>query len=255
MSIKLWQVVLPRSRAFDLTINKTMRRFFEGLTYPDEARDSSDKTYNQLNPQLTENLVRWEEQFYLPSDGLTEQQRRDKLEAAWKMTGGESPAYLQSILRGYGFDVYVHDWWKPDAELITMTMGGEDSFMGGENAYMGAQVSEYPSAWNPQLILVPPYYPLVNKISSVTYSPVNMGSDMAFMGGDDAYMGKLVLKDSGNIYPIPSDPDKWRYFYYIAGETMPNQATVPLERKNEFEELILAIFPAHMWGGIIVEYV
>ena len=74
------------------------------------------------------------------------------------------------------------------------------------------------------------------------------------MGGENAYMGALVKLESGDYYPIPSDPIKWRGFFYIAAEEMPNSATVPLERKAEFEELILSIFPAHLWGGILVNF-
>ena len=255
MPINLWKIALPQSRAFSLIITKTMRLFYQGLSYPQYYRDLFDTTYKQLDPQATDNLVRWEEQFYLPSSGLTEQQRRDRLEATWKMTGGQSPGYLQSILRGYGFDVYVHDWWMPDEQILDLTMGGDDAFMGGENARMGAQIVEYPVPWNPNLVLVSPYYPLVNRTSVTQYAPLSMGGDDAFMNGEDSFMGSLRKTESGDFYPIPADPVRWRGFVYVAGETMPNQATVPLERKAEFEELILSIFPADKWVGVIVEYV
>ncbi|AUR89535.1 hypothetical protein NVP1124O_34 [Vibrio phage 1.124.O._10N.286.49.B1] len=255
MSINLWKIALPQSRAFSLIITKTMRLFYQGLSYPQYYRDLFDTTYKQLDPQATDSLVRWEEQFYLPSSGLTEQQRRDRLEATWKMTGGQSPGYLQSILRGYGFDVYVHDWWMLDEQILDLTMGGDDAFMGGENAFMGAQIVEYPVPWNPNDILVDPYYPLVNRTSVTQYAPLSMGGDDAFMNGEDSFMGSLRKTESGDFYPIPADPVRWRGFVYVAGETMPNQATVPLERKAEFEELILSIFPADKWVGVIVEYV
>lgn len=250
--IDLWKVVLPRSRAFSLIIDKTLRRFFGGLTYPQDFRDEADRTYNQLNPQITDSLAEWEAQFYLKDTGLTEQERRDRLDATWKMTGGQSPAYLQSVLRGFGFDVYVHDWWMDEEEQL-LVMGSNVAFMGDEFSRMGQVFTNFPSPWDPNLILVPPYYPLVNKTSSIIFSQVTMGSEVAFMG--DSFMGDITEQEMDPIYPLPSDPNKWRYFYYIAGVTMPNQATVPLSRKDEFEELILSIFPAHLWGGIIVEYV
>ncbi len=253
--INLWKTALPRSRAFSLVATKTLRKFYEGLAYPQYYRDLFDRTYKQLDPQVTDNLTRWEEQFYLPSSGLTEQQRRDRLEATWKMTGGQSPAYLQSILRGYGFDVYVHDWWMPDDQILDLTMGGDDAFMGGENAFMGAQIVEYPVPWNPNLLLVDPYYPLVNRTATTQFTPLTMGSECGFMGGEDAFMGNLVKVESGDFYPIPADPAKWRGFIYVAAEVMPNAATVPLERKAEFEELILSIFPADKWVGVIVDFV
>ena len=228
--VDLWKTALPQSRAFSLIINKTMRKFYEGLDYPQYYRDLFDKTYKEIDPQSTESLERWEDQFYLPSSGLTEQDRRDRLEATWKKTGGQSPAYLQGILRGYGFDVYVHDWWMP------LTPGGS------------------PTPWDPNTVLTPPYYPLVNRIATTNYNTINMGSENAYMGSANAYMGALVTVENADVYPVPSDPEKWRGFCYIAAETMPNAATVPLDRKKEFEELILAIFPAHLWCGIIVNF-
>jgi hypothetical protein len=255
MSLNLWKAALPQSRMFSLIITKTLRLFYQGLTYPQYYRDLFDATYKQLDPQVTDNLLRWEDQFYLPSSGLTEQERRDRLEATWKMTGGQSPAYLQSILRGYGFDVYVHDWWMPDEQILDLTMGSDDAFMGGENAFMGAQTVEYPVPWNPNDLLVSPYYPLVNRVSAVRFQPLTMGGENAHMGGDDAFMGNLVEIDDPEFYPIPSDPVKWRGFVYVAGETMPNTATVPLARQDEFEELILSIFPADKWVGVLVDFV
>lgn len=252
--INLWKVALPRSRAFSLIITKTFRKFYEGLSYPQYYRDLFDKTYKELDPQVTTQLVRWEDQFYLPSNGLTEQQRRDRLEATWKMNGGQSPAYLQSILRGYGFDVYVHDWWQPIPQETSLTMGDDDAFMGGENAFMGASIVDFPSPWDPNIVLVPPYYPLVNKVATTRYVPIRMGGEGAFMGGEDAFMGSILQTSSGDVYPIPQDATKWRGFVYVGGETMPNPAYISPDRKAEFEELILSIFPADKWVGVIVEY-
>ncbi|WFS86256.1 hypothetical protein vBVhaSMAG7_039 [Vibrio phage vB_VhaS_MAG7] len=255
MSLNLWKAALPQSRMFSLIITKTLRLFYQGLTYPQYYRDLFDTTYKQLDPQVTDNLLRWEDQFYLPSSGLTEQERRDRLEATWRMTGGQSPAYLQSILRGYGFDVYVHDWWLPDGELVNLTMGDDEAVMGGEFAVMGADLINTPVPWNPNELLISPYYPLVNRISSDRFQPLTMGSDDGFMGSDDGFMGNLVEVSSSEFYPIPADPVKWRGFVYVAGETMPNTATVPLARQDEFEELILSIFPADKWVGVLVDFV
>lgn len=253
--INLWKTVLPQSRAFSLIVTKTLRKFYESLTYPQYYRDKFDQCYKDLDPQATTLLERWEDQFYLPANGLTEQQRRDRLAATLKMTGGQSPAYLQGILRGYGFDVYVHDWWIPEEQVVSLRMGNEQAFMGGDGAFMGASTSIYPSAWDPNTLLVPPYYPLVNRTSTASYKSVTMGGDSAYMGGESAYMGAIAMTESGDHYPIPSDPIRFRGFFYIAAEEMPNTATVPLERKEELEELILAIFPAHLWGGILVDFI
>jgi hypothetical protein len=254
MSLNLWKVILPRSRAFSLTINKRLREFFDGLNFVNDFRDQADNIFNNLDPQKTQNLEEWEDQFYLRDFGLTEQERRDRLEATWKLTGGQSPGYLQSVLRSYGFDVYVHDWWQPDTQQNNLTMGTDVSFMGDQFSFMNANFGVYPSAWDPNGILTPPFYPLVNKISVKTFSPIAMGGTNIVMGDGFSFMGGEVETISSPDYPIPADPLKWRHFVYVAGEVMPNAATVPSSRKNELEELILSIFPTGEWVGMIVNY-
>lgn len=254
MSLNLWKVILPRSRAFSLTINKKLRQFFEGLNFVDDFRDQADGVFTNLDPQKTQELAKWEDQFYLRNYGLTEQERRDRLEATWKLTGGQSPAYLQAVLRSYGFDVYVHDWWQPDTQQNNLVMGSNVSFMGDQFSFMAANFGVYPAPWDPNTVLVPPYYPLVNKISSITTSFITMGGTSIVMGDGFSFMGASIPTISNLDYPIPSDPIRWRHFIYVAGEIMPNEATVPLSRKNELEELILSIFPAGKWVGMVVSY-
>ena len=82
----------------------------------EDAKDFLDGVYRDLDPQYTRELARWEKQFALPSTNLTEEQRRERLDAAWKATGGQDPTYIQETLQDAGFDVYVHEWWVPSVE-------------------------------------------------------------------------------------------------------------------------------------------
>lgn len=250
----LWKVILPRSRAFSLTINKKLRQFFEGLNFVEDFRDEADEQFDNIDPQKTNNLERWEEQFYLRNYNLTEQERRDRLQAAWLMTGGQSPSYLQSVLRARGFDVFVHDWWQPDEQENYLGMGSNVSFMGDQFSFMAANFGVYPAPWDPNAVLIPPYYPLVNKISQQSLATISMGGSLITMGDNFSFMGSTIETVASLDYPLPSDPVRWRHFIYVAGETMPNPAFVSPERKNELEELILSIFPAAKWVGMIVEY-
>lgn len=254
MALNLWKTILPKSRAFNLTIDKKLRQFFEGLSFPDDFRKQADNVFDNINPQHTQNLEKWEDQFYLRNYGLTEQERRDRLEATWKLTGGQSPAYLQSILRSYGFGVTVYDWWQEDEQQNEFTMGSNISFMGEEFAFMGANFGVYPAPHNPNDLLIPPYYPLVNKISAFTSSPISMAGTNIVMGGDMSMMGIGIETISNFDYPLPNDPKRWRHFIYVAGVNINEPAYVPLSRKDELEELILSIFPAGKWVGMIVEY-
>ena len=148
----------------------------------------------------------------------------------------------------------MHDWWQPDTQQNDLRMGTDVSFMGDQFSFMGQNFGVYPAPWDPNAILVPPYYPLVNKISSRTFSAITMGGSLLTMGDQFSFMGGSIETISSQEYPIPTDPVRWRHFIYVAGETMPNQATVPLARKIELEELILSIFPTGEWVGMIVEY-
>lgn len=111
--ISIFKHLLPRARAWRITIDKTLRQFFEGLAAAtvDDTKENFDNLYSDLDPQQTRDLPAWEAQFALPDTGLTEQERRDRLEATWEATGGQSPKYIQDTLQNAGFPVYVHEWW------------------------------------------------------------------------------------------------------------------------------------------------
>lgn len=110
--INIFKHLLPRARAWRITIDKTLRKFFEGLTgLISEPRAFFEGVWTDLDPAYTNELDQWENQFALPDTGLSDDDRRDRLDGAWKAFGGQSPRYIQDTLRGAGFDVYVHEWW------------------------------------------------------------------------------------------------------------------------------------------------
>ena len=114
--LNTYKHLLPNARAWRVTIDKTLRRFFEGLTgLPEDAKQFYDLLLCDLDPQKTRELSAWENQFGLLDYILTEQQRRDRLEATWKALGGQSPRYIQDTLQAAGFDVYVHEFFEPSA--------------------------------------------------------------------------------------------------------------------------------------------
>lgn len=221
--------LLPRARAWRLTIDKTLRQFFEGLSdAPGDARDFVDDVYDDLDPQRTRALSDWEDQFGLVAGTLTEQERRDRLAAAWKATGGQDPRYIEDTLRGAGFDVYVHEWWVPGSA--------------GPN----------PPKRNPAFAL-----------GTVTY--IQCGVAEAQCGEPEALCGN-VLTAGGYLLtnrglgsytppPVPGDSAKWPYILYIGGATFPSPADVPSARRQEFEALALQISPTQQWLGMIINYV
>lgn len=260
--------LLPTGRAWRMTVDKTLRQYFEGLASAgQDARDEVDRVASDLSPATTRELDKWEAQFALPNTGQTEAERRARLDATWKQLGGQDPRYIQDVLQAAGFDVYVHEWWEPipgrptggsinnDVTPVprdpTAVLGGESRFavLDGEPNTQDGSATAQDGATDGT-----PGYPLVNKIIIAEQTTTGDGSVAMLDGG-------LLAQDGGNVtvfkrkeYIVPTDPALWPYFLYIGGEVFPASATVPLARREEFEDLCLKICPTEQWLGILVSY-
>ena len=114
---RMFQHLLPNARAWRLTIEKTLRNFFKGLSgIGADAVIYADFVWLDIFPNTTRELDEWELQFALPDTILTEPARRSRLDAHWKALGGQDRKYIEDTLRGAGFDVHVHEWWVPGTE-------------------------------------------------------------------------------------------------------------------------------------------
>lgn len=229
--MRMFKHLLPTGRAWSLTENKNLRRLFIALdSMRGRAQDHINNAWLDLFPETTRHLDDWEAQFGLPRVTLTDKQRRGRLAAAWKDVGGQSPGYLQNILRANGFNVTLFDWWDPETL----------------------------EARNPLTVLASGYL--------VSVPGVDCGDTRSACGEDFAQCGNfeftkgypLVNKfiyDRDSIgYTVPNDPAKWPYFMYIGGENFGDLAVIPTARRYEFEALLLKIRPAHAWIGLIVRY-
>lgn len=290
--LNVFKHLLPTGRAWRLTVDKNLRSFFDGLSgAPADARTYIDDVYDDLGPDTTRELDAWEDQFALPSTQLTEAQRRARLDATWKALGGQSPRYIQDTLQAAGFDVYVHEWWTPS---VAHPAGGSvNSDVNGPLLLDGSWILDgtfflsgikTPTPKNPFTYLwdgaaprqyvgcghaeaycggdlmfadsnsTPPGYPLVNKVLESVSTAVGCGHAEAYCGGDFAACGATIQTFRQKQYVIPNDPSLFPYFLYIGGETFPDQASVPLSRRDEFEDLCLKICPLEQWLGILVDY-
>jgi hypothetical protein len=227
----LFKHLLPHAEAWTITIDKVLRQLFEG-TAPsfEDAREWFDLIWLDLFPQTTRHLTQWESQFGLTNglNILLEQDRRNRLEANWQATGGQSPYYIQTTLRAAGFDVYVYDWWS--------------------------SVGPPPVERDPALA----NYLLVNKLyTAVVDYEVGCGEPDMECGEAIAECGENngIIFDRTE-YPWPGFYDPWRkkYVYYICGPTFGSEAVVPIDRLDEFEDLVLKLSPEHLWIGMYVRY-
>tara|TARA_R110000851_G_scaffold201680_1_gene352890 strand:+ start:97 stop:912 length:816 start_codon:yes stop_codon:yes gene_type:complete len=261
--------LLPSARAWRLTVDKKLRQFFRGLSgVGDDAKTFIDDVWLDVFPQSTRELDRWDKQFGLPDTGITGQQRRDRLGAAWKALGGQSPRYIQDTLQGNGFNVFVHEWWVPGTEpppgvkqcvtprnprlvlreeftgVALLVECGEAVVQCGEAV---AQAGES---------LSPRGYPLVNKVFVSTPDILPLcGEVLAAAGEPTSTCGNYsAFREGPREYLVPNDPSKWPYFLYIGAETFGDLAQVDSKRRDEFEALCLKICPTQQWLGILVDY-
>lgn len=263
--------LLPNARAWRITVDKTLREFFEGLTgVGEDVQSFYDGIFSDLDPQQTRQLVAFEQQFALPDTGLNEQERRDRLDAAWKALGGQDPRYIQDTLQAAGFNVYVHEWWEPIGGRpnggsinfdVTPVLRNPLTYLddgasgvpwlmydGTDDAQDGDAVSQDGSSNTPA------GYPLVNKLLNVVDTVIGDGSEIMQDGGIKAQDSGIIVIYSEKQYIIPVDAAKWPYFLYIGGQTFPDTTTVSLSRRDEFEDLCLKICPTEQWLGILVIY-
>lgn len=269
MFLNIFKHLLPQAKAWNLTINKRLREFIDGLSQTgDSIATFFDSLWLELFPATTGELTAWEKQFGLRDTGLTTQERRDRLDAAWQALGGQSPRYIQDTLQANGFDVYVHEWWVPGTEpapgvkacvaprnptLYLRRVTGPSAYIvecGELVAECGEVVAEAGNSVDPT------GYPLVNKVFVSTPDLITLcGEAVAECGEAEALCGNyIVFTEALREYIIPDDSTKWPYFLYIGGAVFGELARVDPKRREEFEDLCLKICPAQNWIGVIVEY-
>jgi len=262
MFLRIYQHLLPKAKAWQLTIDKQLRQFFDGLTEPlgDDTKEFIDLVFDDIDPQKTRELDAWETQFGLNGTDLTEQERRDRLVATWQALGGQDPRYIQDTLQAAGFDVYVHEWWQlpvvgspvPKNPLLVLNDGANPL------QYIANCGAQEANCGNPEAVCgatnQPTGFPLVNKLLEALMTAV-CGAQAMNCGNSEAGCGATSPTYTPKRYVVPNDVDRWPFFLYIGGQTYPNKATVPATRKNEFETLCLKICPTQNWLGMLIDYV
>ncbi len=236
---RLFQHLLPRSRAWATTTTKTLRQFFEGLAgAPTDAKTFIDQVLEDAFPDTTRELPTWETQMGLTGQG-TDTQRRALLSAEWKAPTGQSPAFLESVLATAGFTAYVYPWWESTNPYVPRD----------PRAYTGEPViGTYQCA--------APDYPDGQDVCSLrvdaTGSPLEQPQCDAFLQNDPGYLVNLDLTRQAPPR-IPDDPSKWRHFVYVAGATFPEPAIIPADQLEEFKRQLLKRFPTEAWIVYITE--
>jgi hypothetical protein len=237
--LRLIEHLLPRSIAWTLQpgphegrIGKRLRQYFEGLAgLPHDIRIFIDRVLLDVFPDTTRELAAWETQFGLRPGG-SEPERRAKLEQAWSMSGGQSPDYIQRTIQDAGFtDVFVHEWWASGPPYVARN---PFDYIG--ELLIGTYQCEGSTPW--ECFDPAPGQPLAPHCDDTLVS-------------DPGYIVNLDLTRRAPP-PMPTDPARWPYVLYLAGETFPDPALVPASRVAELKELILRVKPTQQWIVLII---
>lgn len=229
----LFQHLLPRALAWRTTIATNLRRYIEGLAaFAADVRTFIDLVYLDLFPLSTRELPSWELQFALLGTG-TEAIRRLRLAAAWAAQGGQSPAYIQSIIHAAGFtEVFIHEWWISGPPWLA-----RDPRSYTTQPLLGAYQCEGTTPWE-----------CFDPLPGQSIAP-HCDDTLA---NDPGYVVNLDLTPRAPP-AVPSDPSRWPYFLYFAGEVFPELAPVDAARLDELKELLLRICPAQQWIVLLVD--
>lgn len=266
-SLDVFKHLNPRGKGWTITSAKPLRSFFAALSWvPDQIRRLYDEVWLDQFAATTHNLSAHEFQWGLPgSAGLTEAQRRTRLAARQREIGGQGPDYLQATLQAAGFDVWVFPWFEDPAEVppVSPTVRDPRDYIADaevEIQYLG-ELGEPGAECGEEAILCGATeggigYLLVNKITwAEPRYLVDCGEAFMECGEAEAALGnfdKFIW--SRRIYHVDDDPATWRGYVYVGGEVFGAQAFVPYGRKDEFEDLVLRLFPRGKWIGLMVTY-
>lgn len=218
--VKVFDRLLPRSRAWSLIIDRTLKKFFHGLSIlPQMVEEQIASVLLEAFPDTTTYLSDWSLFFGSPTTLDS-----DELETEWGAFGGQSPQYIQSILLTAGFNtLFVHEWWVPD--------------------------SNPPVARNPfsPVNLIDSSYVLVNDLTEVD-------KNYTYQFGDGSQLEPTPGPQFGEYdgyylrmkkYPCPNIASEYPVYWYVCDETWPNYALVEQSKFRTLIRLLYKIKPVH----------
>lgn len=239
---RMFQHLLPRARAWQLILETQFREFITGLSsIAEDARLFFDAVWSDVLPSSTNQLPLWNSQFGLPETGLSVADQRDRVDAAWKNLGGQSPRYIEDTLQANGFNVFVHEFWGNGAAPAVPYVA--------------------PAPVDPVALGLVDADMLVNLIRTVDVQFLGAGDNsvddaMMLAGQAEAQAGNVAGMSFSEVsYTVPTDIEDRAYILYISAPTFPNQVGVLASREQEFKELVLSLVPAQQWVGMFVNFV
>jgi hypothetical protein len=269
--LRIYTHLLPTGAAWRLGFQKQLTKFFNGLTgFPSDARAYADLVFLDAFPSTTRQVPLWRSQFGI-EPGANDAADRLQLDTAWKSQGGQDPDYLQSILQGAGFPLYMHEWWTDDPPFKQPCCGDSRAKCGDSKALASSRSYK-------RFVRDPRNYTLQPATGTVQCSAFpdqpqcssfgDQPQSNAFLSNEPGYLVNLDLTRSAPP-AIPDDtaqsapdakafdwvPATWPYFFYVGGATFPNRVSIPASRRAELERLVLKLRPSQQWVVMLVDYV
>jgi hypothetical protein len=232
---KIFRMLLPKGSAWNINLSVQFKDVISAfMNIATEIKNLSQQTKNDVFPDTTTQIPLWEQQFNLPiADGLTEQQRRDRIATQWRTQGGQSVSYMNSVIASLGIDAVIYE----NFQFYNFTFGDGSTFGDGQTFQGGTSID--PSSF------------------FTTSYPCTFGDGGTFGDGTTFCAGLLneTLLVNGYIpnkaYNISQDSEYWIFYWILAsplGVDIPAQ--IPIELKNTLFTELLKIKPVHTRGII-----
>jgi hypothetical protein len=241
--IRLTRRLYPKGRALNMYIGSMLERVHKALARS-ERRIHNDSV-EVLDTILPDNdnftavdATRWEERLGMITNSNVDLEDRKlaikrKLNYPGLIRARQSIDYLQGQLNDAGFNVYCYrsNGLTPYQILYSL---GEVAQLGDVqmgDTQMGDVYTYYSSFWQ-----------------AIQFNDIQMG------GGQ---MGQFVFTN-GIMNTIPEEfitfTTGFDWVFYVGGNPIGTIANVPIERKNEFRQLILRLKPVNSAAYLFINY-
>ena len=245
--IQLTEQLYPTGRGFNIHIGSFIRKMHLALNRSESRLN--DNTLDILNGILPDNdsftvedATLWEQRLGLITNNAVSLANRKlaiirKLNYPGTIIARQSGGFIESQLRLAGFDVYVHE--NPDLISIEnlLLLNSNISVFGLSNFgsfNFGNVYTEFP-----------------NLFSNLNFGSFNFGSanfNQRYFKGKVANHIEEILDSTFN------HQDNWIKTFFIGGENLGEFATVPIERKDEFRQLILRLKPTETVAYLLINF-
>ncbi len=223
------KTLLPRSRAWDITAEKNMRRLFSAIAVlPDDLRNEIEGVYLDYFPEFTRSPEKWEQVFQVIFTSAELELRRSVLAGLWQMNNnGGAAIFLRKVLQ---------EVW-PSLQLI-------------ENVPVGNPRG--PSAVNFMVC------------GNETACCGNRKAVCGYRIGDGDFETTVLRNDTASSYSIPNDPAWWGYCFYLCEQAYRDSTgkiiyvkriEIPAVYKNYIEYFILRMKPVQSVAVLAIKWI